>query len=37
MTVDVFFWYILPFVIAAGALGWIAYDRRKGGNLHPGE
>lgn len=37
MTANVFFWYILPLIIAAGGLGWIAYDRRKGGTLHPCE
>jgi hypothetical protein len=38
MAVDVFFWYVLPLAIAAGAFGWIAYDRsRDRQRLHPGE
>lgn len=38
MTVEVFFWYVLPLVIAAGAFGWVAYDRSKSRHrLHPGE
>lgn len=36
MTVGVFFWYVLPFVIAAAAFGWLAYDRGRN-HLHPGE
>jgi len=27
MTFDVFFWYVFPLIVAAGAFGWIAYDR----------
>lgn len=26
MTFDVFFWYVFPLIVAAGAFGWIAYD-----------
>jgi hypothetical protein len=39
MTVDVFFWYVLPFIIAAAAFGWVAYDRSKDKDRHlrPGE
>jgi hypothetical protein len=38
MTVEVFFWYILPLAIAAAAFGWIAFDRsRNRQRLHPGE
>lgn len=38
MTVEVFFWYVLPLAIAAGAFGWVAYDRgRNRPTLHPGE
>lgn len=38
MTFDIFFWYVLPWIIAVGAFGWIAYDRSKERNrLHPGE
>lgn len=41
MTVGTaFYLFILPALIAAGALGWIAYDRyvnRRGNHLHPGE
>jgi hypothetical protein len=38
MTVEIFFWYVLPLVIAAGAFGWLAYDRsQKRDHLHPGE
>jgi hypothetical protein len=38
MTVEVFFWYILPLAIAAAAFGWIAFDRsRSRQRLHPGE
>lgn len=33
-----FYLFILPAMIAVGALGWIAYARSKGRNhLHPGE
>lgn len=38
MTIEVFFWYVLPFLIGAGALGWMVYDsRRARQNPHPGE
>jgi hypothetical protein len=37
MTVDIFFWYVLPLAIAAAAFGWVAYDRSKDRRLHPGE
>lgn len=40
MTFDVFFWYVLPLIVAAGAFGWIAYDRhvrRDDHHLRPGE
>lgn len=38
MTHDVFFWYVFPLIVAAGAFGWIAYDRfRNRNHLHPGE
>jgi hypothetical protein len=38
MTVDIFFWYVLPLAIAAVAFGWVAYDRSKDRQrLHPGE
>ncbi len=36
MTPDIFFWYVLPLIIAACAFGWIIYDRRARGP-HPGE
>jgi len=29
MTFDVFFWYVFPVLIGVGALGWVAFDRRK--------
>jgi hypothetical protein len=36
---NVFFWYVLPWLIAGAAFGWIAYDRYVSRNrhLHPGE
>lgn len=38
MTYEVFFWYVLPFVLAAGVYGWVLYDRAKERtHLHPGE
>jgi hypothetical protein len=37
MSGAVFFWYVLPYVIAAGVFGWLIYDRHKRSNLHPGE
>ena len=36
MTLSVFFWYILPLIVAAVAFGWIRYDRSRD-RLHPGE
>lgn len=39
MTSDIFFWYVLPWIVAAGAFGWIAYDRhlQRRNHLHTGE
>jgi len=38
MTYDVFFWYVLPFLLAAGVFGWLLYDRFKNADrLRPGE
>jgi hypothetical protein len=37
MTVDIFFWYIFPLIVGVGALGWVAFDRRKDHRPHPGE
>ncbi len=37
MTYDVFFWYVFPALIAAGAVGWVLYDRHAKDRLHPGE
>jgi len=38
MTFDLFFWYVFPLLVGAGAFGWIAYDRyTKRDRLHPGE
>jgi len=40
MSADVFFWYVLPFLLAAAAFGWVFYDRSKNpgrDHLHPGE
>ena len=40
MTFDVFFWYVFPLIVAAGAFGWVAYDRHVNGtnrHFHPGE
>jgi hypothetical protein len=34
---DIFFWYVFPLIVGIGALGWVAYDRRKDNHLHPGE
>lgn len=36
MTSDIFFWYVLPWLVTAAVLGWIAYDRRRH-RVHPGE
>jgi hypothetical protein len=41
MTPSIFFWYVLPFIIAAAAFGWMAYDyyvaspRRERAEKHP--
>lgn len=38
MSEGFFFWYVFPLLVAAGAFGWLAYDRYKSRNrLHPGE
>lgn len=39
MTGEVFFWYVLPYLLAAAAFGWLLYDRRHKNNhrMHPGE
>ena len=37
MTVDIFFWYILPLGIAAASFGWIVYDRGRSRRISPGE
>lgn len=37
MTREFFFWYVLPWTIAAGAFGWIAYDHYFGRNNRSGE
>ena len=37
MTVEIFFWYILPLGIAAASFGWIVYDRRRSRRISPGE
>jgi hypothetical protein len=38
MTVEFFFWYVLPFIIAAVGFGWLVYDHRRDKQRpHPGE
>jgi hypothetical protein len=39
MTAGIFFWYVLPLIIAAAAFAWTRYDRSKKHrhHLHPGE
>ena len=37
MTFDLFFWYVFPLAVGIGALGWVAYDKRRDHRLHPGE
>lgn len=38
MTSGFFFWYVLPFILAAGVFGWLAYDKYVNrDHLHPGE
>jgi hypothetical protein len=34
MTANIFFWYVFPLIVAAGAFGWIAYDRHNSRNNH---
>lgn len=38
MTLEIFFWYVLPYIIGAAGLGWILFDRwREKHRQHPGE
>lgn len=38
MNAAVFFWYILPLIIAGAGYAWLRYDKaRQDHRLHPGE
>jgi len=38
MSTGVFFWYVLPLIIAAAGFAWLRFDKARGDRrLHPGE